>query len=218
MTFLTLFSSRLHALSHPEYLGGNRTVRVRVQHRIADRIAYCHEQYMRQMLQCDNSNSCFHFYSYGCHLSCSGLISKLLGRWPYPQILFNLLLEPQQAPQLEPQQPLQPLAPSQFPFGQWVPHGDATEAEDATEASWVHEPPQFDPHTDCEHAVPLGQLQFPPHVCPRVNPVPASSRTININAIFLKSNTHSFFLNRLTVRAPRCPCGLWLFGFRQMTL
>ena len=52
-------------------------------------------------------------------------------------------------------------------------------AED-TDASWLHDPLQFSPHNTCEHAVPLGQLQFPPHDCPRVNPIPANSRAINI--------------------------------------
>jgi hypothetical protein len=49
----------------------------------------------------------------------------------------------------------------QPPIGQWVPHGDAAGAGDVTELSWEHEPPQLAAHTDCEHAVSLGQLQFP---------------------------------------------------------
>ena len=100
------------------------------------------------------------------------------------------LLHAQHPAQLLPQQPLQPLCPAQPPFGQLVPHCDAAEVDEAeeassvsvvedTEASWVHEPTQFAPHTDCEHAVPLGQLQFPPHDCPKVNPIPANSRTID---------------------------------------
>jgi hypothetical protein len=69
-------------------------------------------------------------------------------------------------------------------------------AEELSEVLWAHEPPQFTTHADCEHVVLLGHVQFPMLCpdCPRVNSIPASIRTNNINAIFLKSNTHSFFL------------------------
>jgi len=60
-------------------------------------------------------------------------------------------------------------------MGQLDPHWNATVAEELSEVLWAHDPPQFAPHTDCEHDVPLGQLQFPPHDCPKVNPVPASN-------------------------------------------
>jgi len=115
---------------------------------------------------------------------------------------------------LLPQQLWQPPADPHPPRGQRLPQGEA--AEPVCE----QDPPQLAPHVDCEQDVPAGQLQFPVQcpACPRVNPIPANSRTININAIFLKMSTHSFFLNRLTVRALRCLCGLWLFGFRQMPL
>jgi len=115
---------------------------------------------------------------------------------------------------LLPQQLWQPPAEPHPPRGQWLLQGEA--AEPACE----QDPPQLAPHADCEQDVPAGQLQFPVQcpACPRVNPIPANSRTNNINAVFLKMNTHSFFLNRLTVQPLRCPCGLWIFGFRQMPL
>jgi hypothetical protein len=115
---------------------------------------------------------------------------------------------------LLPQQLWQPPADPHPPRGQWLPQGEAAEPD------CEQDPPQLAPHVDCEQDVLAGQLQFPVQcpACPRVNPIPANSRTININAIFLNMNTHSFFLNWLTVRALRSPCGLWLFGFRQMPL
>jgi len=101
----------------------------------------------------------------------------------------------QQAPQLEPQQPWQPPAPPQLPLGHWVPHEDATEAEGVIEVSWVHEPPQLAPHTDCEHAASLGQLQFPAQcpASPKAIPIPANSRTIDTIAnFFIQIPPHIF--------------------------
>lgn len=113
------------------------------------------------------------------------------GRWPYLSILnYSLIFSYAQQPaQLLPQQLWQPPADPHPPRGQWLPHGAAAE----TAAG--QEPVQFVPHVDCEQDVPLVQLHLPVHCpdCPRVNPIPARSRTINISAIFLKSNTHFCF-------------------------
>ena len=76
------------------------------------------------------------------------------------------------------QQALLPLADPQLALGQLAAH------EDAALSPKAHDPEQFSKHPVCEQDVLLGQTHDP--ACPRANPIPASSRTIEtITSLFI---------------------------------
>jgi hypothetical protein len=98
-----------------------------------------------------------------------------------------LLLAPQQAEQFVPQQALQPPAAPQLASEQLTAHDDAALVPNA------HEFPQFSEHPICGLAVLSWQLHDP--VCPRANPIPASSRTIETIDSFFIYTTLFIFMN-----------------------